>query len=211
MMKSWIICASKALPALALVSVGLSQPVLAGTFERNPAPGQERSIAYLGTIQVGDAAKLERVIASRLRSRHVETDRIFVNLDGGNLLESMKVADIMTARGMDIVVAWEDHCISACLNLFVGASKRWFTTKSYIGVHAALIGGDGTRGSGKGVENEWSRSATLAVAEIWTRYGVPANVIVKMLSTKGHDITWLKTSDLVENNWAEVFYPPESE
>jgi hypothetical protein len=194
-------CARVAL--CACVAGAYAREADAGTFSRIKTPGELTSIWYTGTIEPGDAAKLERVIASRWHSRGVTTQRIWVNLDGGQVVESLKVADVMIKYNMDIVVGRKAACISACLNLYVGAVKRWFTSTSYVGVHAALDHGFASA-NGTGQETLGSRSATLALAQIWATHNVPSNVIVKMLSTDGHDITWLTANDLVENNWSTI-------
>lgn len=115
--------------------------------------------------------------------------RLFLNSPGGNVLEALMLANLIHKGGMPVFVQAGDMCASACFLLFAGSPSRHASPAAMIGVHSASIDGD---------EDDSSLSMDTALAREARAFGVPPDVIGKMVTTEPSDMAWLTADELHE-------------
>ncbi len=115
--------------------------------------------------------------------------RLFLNSPGGNVLEALMLANLIHKGGMPVFVQAGDMCASACFLLFAGSPSRHASPEAMIGVHSASNDGD---------EDDTSLSMDTVLAREARAFGVPPDVIVKMVTTEPSDMAWLTADELHE-------------
>jgi hypothetical protein len=115
--------------------------------------------------------------------------RLFLNSPGGNVREALILANLIHKGGMPVFVQAGDMCASACFLLFAGSPSRHASREAMIGVHSASIDGD---------EDDDTLSVDTALARMAHAFGVPPDVIGKMVTTEPSDMAWLNADELHE-------------
>ena len=103
--------------------------------------------------------------------------------DGGDLEEGVLIANLARQKKLSVYVAKE--CDSVCAYVFFAAAKRYLAQGSRIGVHSISNSRD--------IEDMRS---TLKFARLLSKLGVPKSAIVKMVTTRPSNITYLDATDL---------------
>ena len=106
---------------------------------------------------------------------------------GGQLAEGVKLATMIQAAQLPVVVGPGATCASACFLLFAAGSSRIVAPDALIGVHSA---------SEAGQENTDSMATTTAMARAAADLGVPPQIIGKMVETTPNRMAWLTRDDL---------------
>lgn len=141
----------------------------------------------VGEIQPGDANSVAAAIkAANDRTKMVATVRL--NSVGGNILEAVKLADIIRNGKIATAVLSESTCASACFIVFSAGNEKYAHYTAQIGVHGAS---DPT-----GQETTEAEAATVSMARILRELGVPAPIIGKMVVTPPAQMVWLTPDDL---------------
>ena len=110
-----------------------------------------------------------------------------IDSPGGNLVEAVKLADLINASQVGVMMLSGSQCVSACFLLFAAASHRVVAPDALIGVHSA---------SENGQENNSTMGATTALAREAAKYGVPPAILGKMVQTEPNRVAWLTLEDL---------------
>jgi hypothetical protein len=143
------------------------------------------TIAITGTINLGDTD----VFAAELKQAN-DAKKIVANVSlnsvGGNLLEGVKLADAV--RFGKISTHVERMCASACFLVFAAGSTKFANYAARIGVHGAS--------DISGAETVQSNAATVSMAKIAKKLGVPAAIIGRMVVTPPSEMVWLSPADL---------------
>jgi hypothetical protein len=143
------------------------------------------TIAITGKINLGDtdvfAAELKQANDAK---KIVAT--VSLNSVGGNLLEGVKLADAV--RFGKISTNVEKMCASACFLVFAAGSTKVANYAAQIGVHGAS--------DISGAETVQSNAATVSMAKIAKKLGVPAAIIGRMVVTPPSEMVWLSPADL---------------
>lgn len=143
-------------------------------------------IDLVGEIEPGDSDKLKTIIhTANDASRVVVTIRL--NSPGGNLLESVKIADVVRAAGMSTSVLSGSQCASGCFIIFSAGREKFAHYQTRIGVHGASENGRETAESG---------AATVGMARILKELGVPPKILGKMVVTPPEEMVWLSVDEL---------------
>jgi hypothetical protein len=144
-------------------------------------------IAFDGDVEEGDTGTLEALIKSiNDNGRLVSVVRL--NSDGGSLAESVKLADLIRRARLSTAVIEGSRCASACFIVFAGGVEKLVSYSASIGVHGA------SDRSGK--ETLHSNAATVSMARLLTTFGVPSDIIGKLVVTGPEKIIWLTPAEL---------------
>jgi hypothetical protein len=159
--------------------------------------GERPALSISGEILPGDT---ERALPWLIRlSEGNIAPRLFLNSPGGNIFEAKKFADLIHKTGMPVFVQAGDMCASACFLLFAASPRRNAALEAMIGVHSASIDGD---------ESPLSWSIDTEMAREAHAYGVPLDVIGKMVTTEPSDMAWLTADELHEMDVRPIASPP---
>ncbi len=169
--------------ALALLAA-VACPASAATFTTTVSKENKTIVMLTGEIVEGDAEKLKTIIQSANEAGRLVSG-IRLNSFGGNLLEGVKLANIIRYGKISTVVANGAKCASACFVAFAAGSQKFVSYTASVGVHGASDRGGRESGD-----------ATVSMARIVKELGVPEGIIGKMVVTRPDDIVWLDPDDL---------------
>ena len=144
-------------------------------------------ISISGEIVEGDADALETAIkAANDSGKFVSGVRL--NSVGGNLVEGVKLSELVKFAKTATNVAQGATCASACFLIFAAGETKFANYAAQVGVHGAS---DQT-----GSETVRSEAATVSMARVAKELGVPASIIGRMVVTPPSEMVWLSPSDL---------------
>ncbi|QPF87790.1 ATP-dependent Clp protease proteolytic subunit [Bradyrhizobium genosp. L] len=149
--------------------------------------GDVTIIALSGDVAEGDAEAAEALIkAANDHDRLISAVRL--DSPGGSLAEAVQLANLIHRAKLPTIVAAGSRCASACFIVFAAGNEKFASFDAAIGVHGV---------SDKfGHETAQTSEATIAMARIVSRFGVPPRIIAQMVTTHAHDIAWLTPDDL---------------
>lgn len=165
-----------------------------------------KSMVMTGEIMAGDAQRL--VIAGKAAERKYGRgqpviERIFLNSPGGDVVAGLELADLVHRwSGIHTVIGRTDTCASMCAVVFAAGSHKVVFATSHLGVHSVATfnsNSDGSLNENLG-EDADSLALTTLVARAMADYGVPANIITRMMITKQPETYWVGAKD----GWTEV-------
>jgi hypothetical protein len=139
-----------------------------------------------GQISPGDAEAVSSIIKTANEQQKLVSG-IRLNSVGGNLLEGVKIADIVRYAKIATVVANGAQCASACFVVFAAGNEKYASFAAFVGVHGA---------SDAGRETLESNAATVSMAKVVRELGVPPGIIGKMVITPPDQIVWLTPDEL---------------
>lgn len=165
-----------------LVATGTARAM---QFKQESVSGTEVFLVARGPIIKDDAARLEQAVAAVPSGTRILA--LAVDSPGGLVAEGERVANLIRARGLPIVVAADRQCVSACFLLFAASPRKFAEANALVGVHSA---------SENGQENEMTMAVTVQMVRIATALGVPASIVGKMARTRPGSVEWLTQEDL---------------
>ncbi len=112
----------------------------------------------------------------RALSAHPDTHTIVLNSGGGSVQAALLVAEEIHERGIATVILSEFQCLSACSFIFFAGRQRLAEGK--LGVHQ-MSGSD---------DIEAAQLNLSDILETLAKYGVPQDVITRMLRTRSSDM-----------------------
>ncbi|TCL08961.1 hypothetical protein BXY66_1002 [Shimia isoporae] len=109
--------------------------------------------------------------------------------NGGLLGEALAAGQFLRQR--EIATSIDGACASACVELYAGGVKRYYSDKAKFGVHAMAVDGD-----------ETSLSTTQKMLSERVKYfeagGVDSRIVLDSLDTPSHELRWLSHDQAVE-------------
>ena len=178
-------------PALFALLVPFA-PARAMNFEL-AADGNALQIVATGAIVPGDSAKL-RATVDRVPPR-TPISGVRISSLGGSIAEADVLAKAIRATHLPVTVASGADCASACFLIFAAATERYVGHAARIGVHSASINGQ---------ESSAAMAVTTEVARRASAWGVPPEIIGKLVTTGPKQITWLSAADLASMGAVEA-------
>jgi len=176
---------------VAAISVGIAGACLPAAAMRfgTVDVGQSVIITANGDIEPNDT----RAFAEAVKDIPPERSLLGLSIDspGGNLLEAEKFAALIHDAHVPVAVVSGSMCASACFLLFTASPQKFATPDALIGVHSASAseGGD---------ENLTTLGVTTAVARDAAGYGVPPEIVGRMVTTQPGQIAWLTGKELAQ-------------
>ncbi len=111
-------------------------PVAAMTFKYGTTGDGLKVVIAMGEIRRGDARRLQRALERAERDRH-GTKRLYLESEGGQVAEALKMAEVITAIGVSTIVRKGKFCASACASiLFVAGRYRTVEQGGLLGIHS---------------------------------------------------------------------------
>ena len=157
-------------------------------FSALPMPdGQTPVLLLEGEIVPGDAVRFRDFLASRGLTD--SSARLILNSPGGNVSEADDIALSIRRKGLSVSVLDGQMCASACFLLFAASLERSAAPGAMIGVHSVSLFGE---------ENLATVGITTMFAREASGFGVPPDVIGKMVTTQPSDMAWLTDAELRE-------------
>jgi hypothetical protein len=108
---------------------------------------------------------------------------------GGIVSEAGTIGDDIRGSQIATAVGSKHRCASACFMLFAAGTHRYATPDASIGIHGASSVDTDT-------ETVSSYATDVVMARTLKAWGVPDNIVGKMVTTPSHDIYWLTMGDL---------------
>jgi hypothetical protein len=154
-----------------------------------PLPAKNGKVVLLlsGEITQGDSDALKENIR-KANSGNLIVSLIRLDSPGGNILEAVRLADIIRFGKISTSVVGTSKCASACFIIFASGSERFANYTASIGVHGAS--------DENGQETDGSGAATVSMARVAKELGVPAGIIGKMVVTPPEQMVWLSSDEL---------------
>jgi hypothetical protein len=166
-----------------------------------PATGAEFSlfrtgVQMKGTIVKGDYKKL----AAFIWDDHfgVFTERFFLDSNGGDVVEAMKIANLVNKMYSQTVVKPAGNCFSACAVIWAGGVVRTIGEEGRLGLHRISFVGDEASVS---KTERAIRPVADSVESFLLRMGIPRRILDKMNETSSTDLflidtLWLQKEEL---------------
>lgn len=166
-----------------LLLLALTRPTRAITLQPVPLrDGDGQALLLQGRIEQGDAARL----GGALRRQRFAV--IVLNSPGGSVVEAREMGRMINRLGVPVAVPDRGVCASACFMLFAAGRSRIAEPGSMVGVHSASVAG--------GNETMDTLGVTTLMAREAARYGVPASITGRMVTTVPGQMAWLSRAEL---------------
>ena len=180
-MKTRMLCVSGIASAI-VISCAMPWAVSAATFKSVATKDGKTIILLTGEIIEGDADTLKAAIKTANDAGKLVSG-VRLNYPGGNLLESLKLADVVRFAKVATNVAGNATCASACFLVYAAGATKFANYTAQVGVHGAS--------DKQGEETVVSSAATVSMARAAKDLGVPAAIIGRMVVTSPNEMVWL--------------------
>jgi hypothetical protein len=130
-------------------------------------------IVLRGPMHFGSAEALQRAM-----ERHPQLTLVELDSPGGYVVEGLRMAQMLTRRGMDTVALGE--CASACTLLFAAGQARYLGQDAEMGFHRS--------GRRYGPVGEGWSATDHAMADYYTQRGVNRGFVEKALAPSSADL-----------------------
>jgi hypothetical protein len=172
----------------------------AAELKRVDGKDKKTRIDLNGDIAEGDAEKLKAIVKEANDVQRVVAT-IRLNSPGGNLLEGVRLSEVVKYGRIATAVLSGGTCASACFIVFAAGSEKYAHYSARVGVHGA---------SERGQETLHSGAATVTMARVVRDLGVPSGIVGKMVVTPPTDMVWLTIDDLRSMNVTMLGKPMQS-
>ncbi len=149
-----------------------------------------------GPIVEGDYKKL----ATFIWDDHfgVFTERFFLDSNGGDVMEAMKIANLVNKMYSQTVVKPAGNCFSACAVIWAGGVVRTIGEEGRLGLHRISLVSDEPSVS---KTEQAIRPVADSVESFLLRMGIPRRILDKMNETSSTDLflidtRWLQKEEL---------------
>jgi len=184
--------------ALVLIQVCLPRQVYAIDIIDNP--NINGFINLSGEIKPKDAEKL----AVYYKTNNIAKS-IFIDSPGGDLIEAIRIAEIVQLLQLQVVVPKGKYCTSACFLVFLAGNGRTAVGTidgkldnrmpvGYVGLHRPYLGSVENNNKSQLAQS----TAMKKVIKYLDNQLVPRRLIDMMMSRPSNDIYWLTSDDIEE-------------
>ncbi|MBC7635052.1 MAG: hypothetical protein H7251_05560 [Acetobacteraceae bacterium] len=182
-----------------LIASGLAIPSVDAKLIYTTAPFRNGQVILRaqGVVDSGDAVRLHAALGRAAAYGQVAS--IAFDSPGGNVAEGIALAREIRRSGLPLVVAGKQTCASICFLIFAAAPVRYVARTARVGVHSAS--------DASGGESPGSRAATTVLARAAAGYGVPSEILEKMIATAPGRMAWLTDTDLA--SMGVIQYDPD--
>lgn len=173
------------LMAASLAGWGCVYPTTGQGLEFSSIPvGNETVILRAeGRIVAGDAERFRQA----LRAHPGREVVLAISSQGGALFEADEMAAAIARFRITVIIPQNGVCASACFLLFAASPTRIMDATARIGVHSVSM---------EGRENMDTLAVTTAFARAAGSYGVPSNIIGRLVVTPPGEMAWLTPEEL---------------
>ena len=173
----------------ALIIVGSlllsATPSKAAKVFANFGPDGSCAVTFYGEIKAGDENIFDALTPD------CRGGGVILKSDGGSLAAGLRIGELIRQKGLETAVAFNARCASACALAWLGGTKRYMSTSSWIGFHAAYTLDD------LGTANE-SGLGNALVGAYMTMLGLPKSAVVFVASARPNEMNWLTAAHALE-------------
>jgi hypothetical protein len=144
----------------------------------NFGPNGSCAVTINGDIMLGDE------IIFDILTPDCRGGGVLLKSDGGSLTAGLRIGELIRERGLETAVTFNARCASACALAWLGGTKRYMSTSSWIGFHAAYTVSD------LGAANE-SGLGNALVGAYMTTLGLPKDAVIFAASARPNEMNWL--------------------
>lgn len=168
----------------------------------NIVMGDSHTLNLSGEIKHGDADRMASLITKETRIWFLD-----INSPGGDLMETMRIVDLVKGLHVPVYVAKGGYCVSSCFFVILEAQHRVFTTAfedgtlppqawledkiGVVGIHRPYLKSH----SGDIAATKKQEEMMLKVRSYLASKSVPQHLIDEMMARPSNDIYWLKEND----------------
>lgn len=153
-----------------------------------------------GEIKTGDYARLLDFLRSSTKNQSHFLNNVVLDSPGGNVIEAMKIANLMEKNYAQVFVLDGARCFSSCFILWASASVRTIIKSGKLGVHRITLSQYG------GNLSKAERSlapVSQGVESYLLKVGIPRRIVDKMNETSSadlfvFDLPWLVNENLYD-------------
>jgi hypothetical protein len=160
---------------LLLLSKGSAE---AANVYANFGPDGSCAVTFYGEIKLGDE-NIFNALTPDCRGGGV-----LLKSDGGSLAAGLRIGELIREKGLETAVAFDARCASACALAWLGGTKRYMSTSSWIGFHAAYTVSDLGAAAESGLGN-------ALVGAYMTTLGLSKSAVVFAASARPNEMNWL--------------------
>jgi hypothetical protein len=171
----------------AIYMMWLVNPVVASDLKASSLPDGRVVITIIGELEEGDAEHFGATM-KLMKSQNKPVSSIALNSIGGSLVEAVEIAEVIQFEKLATIVRQGAKCASACFLIFAAGQPKLAGYNSQIGVHGAS--------DEKREESALTSTATLSMARVANKLGVPAAIIGRMVITRPNEMLWLSPAEL---------------
>lgn len=164
-----------------VAGVALASEARAADIFTNFSPDGACAMTFKGDINAGDDKLFDALTPD------CAGGGVLLKSDGGDLLAGLRIGELIREKGLETAVAFDARCASACALAWLGGTKRYMSTSSQIGFHAAYTV-NGKVASESGVGN-------ALVGAYLTTMGLPKSAVIFITSASPAEMNWLTYLD----------------
>lgn len=187
--------------AIAVILCAVPSASSAATLKSVATKDGKTIVLLSGEITEGDADTLKASIKSANDTGKLVSG-IRLNSPGGNLLEALKLADVVRFAKVATNVAGNATCASACFLVYAAGATKFANYTAQVGVHGAS--------DKQGEETMASGAATVSMARAAKDLGVPPAIIGRMVVTPPNEMVWLTPQDLLSMGTSMIGKPSQT-
>lgn len=191
-------------PMILMVLVAFLTNVNAMDFSWSSSGNVKLILRMEGDIQRGDFEKF-RVFMQKEYSDYIKGTRmVLLSSNGGDIVETLKIARILRAMYATVLVSDTGKCASSCFFLYLSGIERPIT--GAIGIHRPYF--DRSYFAGLSLEEAKKKQSELteAVNAFLEEYSVPKGLIEVMNRTSSTEIYWLNPSEIASLGQRPAWY-----
>lgn len=151
----------------------------------NFSPDGSCAVTFYGEIKLGDE-NIFNALTPDCRGGGV-----LLKSDGGSLEAGLRIGELIREKGLETAVAFEARCASACALAWLGDTKRYMSTSSWIGFHAAYTLNDLGNADESGLGN-------ALVGAYVTTLGLPKDAVIFAASARPAEMNWLSAEHALQ-------------
>lgn len=144
----------------------------------NFGPGGSCAVTFYGEIEIGDENIFDALTPD------CNGGGVLLKSDGGSLAAGLRIGELIRDKGLETAVAFDARCASACALAWLGGTKRYMSTSSRIGFHAAYTLNDLGTADESGLGN-------ALVGAYMTTLGLPKSAVIFAASARPNQMNWL--------------------
>ncbi len=172
-----------------------------GWGSRDVKPNENRdnvreAVWMIGDIRSGDYEKFREFLSKNFDDYVASARTVYVSSNGGDIIESMRLAVLLKAMYASVYVHYQQQCLSSCFMLYIGGVQR-SATLGKLGIHRAYFDPKYFTGlTPAQAEKEQARLTALVKRYLEDRF-VPSSTIEKMIGTPSNEVHWMDSSEVV--------------
>lgn len=146
-------------------------------------------------LQLLKSALTRRDVAQRALHRDIEV-RIDLDTQGGEVFAALEIGQILRDQHASITVRSGASCISACVFVLMGATRRHIDKGARIGIHRPSLGAARQGGPKESGEDAIVEAMSTRLVDYAAQMNIPRRIVDEMMRIPADRVRLLRPSDL---------------